>query len=76
MNFRQIRDAMTLEALSLEYVLRGQNEIGLRQLAEACQIDEVKAEFILEQMKANNIVEVRGPASYALTKEYRKAKFH
>lgn len=67
---------MTLEALSVEYVLRGHNEIGLQQLADACQIDEVKAEFILEQMKVNRIVEDRGPASYALTKEYRKAKFH
>lgn len=73
-SFKQIRETMTEQALSIEFVMRGHVRIELRQLADACQLNETTVEFILAQMESVSMVQRVEFDRYALTPEYLRAQ--
>ncbi len=73
-NFKKIRETMTEQALSIEFVMRGRVLVELRQLADACQINETIVEFILAQMESVSMVQRVELGRYALTPEYLRAQ--
>ncbi|ECA8972898.1 hypothetical protein ETB55_21680 [Salmonella enterica subsp. enterica serovar Omuna] len=75
MNLKTTRDTMTAQALSIEFVMRGLPRAELRQIADACQLNEITVEFILEQMKYAGIVHQVAFGRYSLTPEYMSAKW-
>ncbi|EGB2526570.1 hypothetical protein M8Q70_002919 [Salmonella enterica] len=72
-NFKEIRETMTEEALSIESVMRGHQRIQLNELAEACFIKPETVEFILTQMECAGMVHRVAFNRYSLTPEYKKA---
>jgi predicted transcriptional regulator len=72
MNFKALRETMTEQALSVEYVMRGHANVTIRQLAESCQLREPELSFMLEQMRQNRIVESTD-TGFSLTKEYKNS---
>lgn len=72
--FKQIRETMTEQALSIECVMRGYAQVDLQQLASACQLNEPMVEFILAQMESVSMVKRAELGGYALTAEYLGAK--
>lgn len=73
MDYKKLREEMTEQALSIEFVMRSHAQIGLAELSEACNLDPVKTGFILEQMAVFRMVREAGKGCFSLTTEYRKA---
>jgi DNA-binding IclR family transcriptional regulator len=74
-NFKKIREAMTEQALSVEYVMRGYHRADVQEIADACQMKNDTVEFILEQMVCMGMVHKSASGGYALTIEYKNATF-
>ncbi|EEB7838048.1 hypothetical protein CBJ37_21375 [Salmonella enterica subsp. enterica serovar Durham] len=72
-NFKQIRNTMTEQALSIECVMRGHRRVELRQIADACQLRETVVEFILAQMESCGVVHRVAFGRYSLTPAYLAA---
>lgn len=71
MNFKKIREAMTEEALSLEYALRSIEAAEIGDLARATKLSEIQAAWILEQMSCTEIVKCDCQGKYSLTALYK-----
>lgn len=71
-NFKEIRENMTEQALSIESVMRGHQRIELAELAEACLLKAETVEFILTQMESVGMVHKVAFNRYSLTPEYKK----
>lgn len=74
-NFKTIRETMTEQALSIEFVMRGNRYVYVGQLVEACQLSEAAAEFILVQMESVSMVQRLSNCRWMLTHAYRHAEF-
>ena len=72
-NFKQIRETMTEQALSIEYVMRGHSRVELQQVADACQLKAETVEFILAQMECVGMVHRVAFGRFALTPAYLNA---
>lgn len=75
MNAKEIRRNMTEEALSIEFVMRGNPRISLEEIREACRISQASTEFIIEQMVYFGVAQRGAFGRYSLTNEYRKGAF-
>ena len=75
MNVKEIRENMTVAALSVENVMRGHNRITLQELSDACGISLCSAEFIVEQMVCLGVAQRGAFERYSLTPAYKNGSY-
>lgn len=69
MSLKKQREMMTEQALMIESILRGNQNISLQEISERCRMSITETEFILEQMVCCEMVRKISDERYKLTYE-------